>query len=253
MKVYRWVFLYWAFFYVSFCAMRFFMSPKILDRFVADADTLIKLLDGYSKQQLWLFGVLSLGLVLIIGGTVVIIFLLIKNYLHLRKCTRYRYRDLEYPLMGLFDPIVAIIIAALFSAFPILMLRDERPFRTYQQLRQEMLAVEEGTLEEAIVGFTLEYYEEVAFASIGKDYKKTAEHYRAIELKNEDGDLPQWRDYYVPKFMGFQLEREQEYRPGNWDQAVMYRITYTPEFHFIYSIQVVESVKINAKTHKYIF
>ena len=239
MKVYRWFFLYWALFFVSWGAMVFLISPKILDHFVADADTLIKLLDGYSKQQLWFLGVMCLGLLLLIGGAGVIIFFLIKNYLHLRKCTRYREREFEYPLMGLFDPIVAIIIVALFSVFPILVLRDERPFRTYQQLKQEMMAVEEGKLEEAIVCFS-SGYEEVAFASIGKDYKKTVERYEVIELENEDGDFSQWGDCYVPKFMNFQLERKQEYRPGNKEQAARYRITYTPEFHFVYSIQVVE-------------
>ena len=239
MKVYRWVFYYWALFFVSWGAMVFLTSPKILDHFVADADTLIKLLDGYSKQQLWFFGVMCFVLLLLIGGAGVIIFCLIKNYLHLRKCTRYRDRDLKYPLMGLFDPIVAIIIAALFSVFPILILRDERPFRTYQQLKQEMMAVEEGKLEEAIVCFSSRY-EEVAFASIGKDYKKTVTRYKDIELENEDGDFSQWGDCYVPMFMDFQLEREQEYRPGNTKQAARYLITYTPEFHFVYSIQVVE-------------
>lgn len=221
------------------------LRAAVMDQFVMKADTAVHLLESYGRQQLWILIVTVSAIIITIGFAIAAISFQIKEWISLRE--KAKVGKWKYPFAMVIDPMVVIIVMAMFSWIPVFMLKEIRPLEKYNQLQKDIAAIEQGKLESATVYFSPDF-KETDLVSIGKDYRNTVVCYCACGIKNTGEELPSWEEYYVPDFLEFTLDTENvydEWKGLEWNRehTTMYNITYTPDIHLVTSVQVASKGK----------
>lgn len=233
----RWVFRYIGIWFLVWCGMILAMNKSVVNRFVENADTPVLLLESYCKQQLWLFTTSVLVIVITIAFAIVAFIFQIKdehnpkNIEIIRKWAAYGCR-----------PSILIIIFASFVWIPIAMLNDIPLTERYTQIQKDIAAIEEDRLRSDLVFFNSNF-SSVNFVSYDGDYADTAVCYHVAGVKRSRKHLPAWEKIYVPDFLHFNMDTEHaynEWKSISWNEyhSTVYRITYTPNLHFVVSIEV---------------
>ena len=233
----RWVLRYIGIWFLVWYGMALAMNESVVDRFVENADTPVLLLEGYCKQQLWLFTTAVLAIVItIVFGIVAIIFQIKEE--HKPENIKIVKNWAAYGC----HPSILIIIFAGFVLIPIVMLKDEPLIEQYKQIQKDIAAIEEDRLRSDLVILNSDF-SSVDFVLYGEDYADTAVCYYVVGFKESREHLPAWEKIYVPNLLNFNMDTEHaynEWKDISWNEyhSTVYRITYTPNLHFVVSIEV---------------
>lgn len=229
--------VYMAVFFSVFFGMLAAMNEFFTDRFVVEADTLVQLLEGYGKQQLWMFGVAVTAIVILVIAAVLTL------AFHIRSLNMINpgVSKIWYILWN--RMFQAHLLMVCFLCVPVLMLKETRLTENYRQFQADAEAVHEGRLKSEAVFFHPDH-EPVDFVLWSpKGYADTAVRYSGIGIGKSGERIPVWEDFYVPGIMDFTLDTEHPYdenrdRLWNEQNAAWYHITYTPNLHFVVSVEV---------------
>lgn len=235
----RWILRYIVVWFAAWCGMRGAMDESVVDWFVEDADTPVLLLEGYGKQQLWLFTTMVLVIVITVGFAIVAVIFQVKDERNPKnkeivgKWAAYDCR-----------PVFLIVVLAAFVWIPIAMLKDLTLIERYAQMQKDIAAIEEGRLRSDVV-FVSPDFSTVDFVPYGgnKTYADTAVCYKVSGVNESREHLPAWEKIYVPDILNFTMDMEyafNEWKSISWNKehVTLYRITYTPNMHFVVSIEV---------------
>lgn len=234
----RWTLCYIGIWFAAWCGIIAAMSESVVDRFVKDADTPLLLLEGWGKQQLWLFTTMVLLIVVIIAFAVAAVIFQIreernpKNKEIVEKWADYGFR-----------PAILIIAFAGFVWVPAAVLKEDLLRERYTQIQEDIAAIEKNSLRSDVV-FLHPDFSTVDFVPYNEGkYADTAVRYHATGVRESKEYFPGWEEIYVPCLLNFTLDTEYVYNewkstPWNEEHAAMYRITYTPNIHFVVSIEV---------------
>lgn len=225
----KWMLYYIAVFLIMWIVLWLSIYPPVADSFVADADTALKLLEGYKKQHLFIGVVIVSVVVVLIGFAAIALVLQIKSW---RK-PKYKTIVTQWTRQRTAFPEGVIIVFAAFAIFPVLILRDEHIFDRYKLFAQDVIAIEENRLETAIVQFETAF-ESTGLEALGGQYKNTVVWYKGTGYKVDNNAITEEpvearTNFYVPLFLEFTADTE---------KATRYRITYTPNLHLVTLIEV---------------
>lgn len=208
------------------------LNSATLEWLIGDADTPVRLLEGYARWYL-LLEVMSFVTII-----VVLVFGIIAIIFQAKQKRNPKYREVVaywtgsgLPSRGwMTEPTSLIVVFCGFMVFIFMMMMDINPLESYKMYKEDITAIEEGNLEEDVVFL----YPDYKVKGIKKDYPETVAWYKTTGC-----------DVYVPLFFDFTMDMEHVFEIGhsvawNEENAAKYHITYTPNYHLVASIEVIK-------------
>lgn len=235
----QWLIYFLLSFIIFLTAIIIILNPDTLKRYIAGANTPVLLLKGYAD---W-YKLLETACVIIIpfiaiSGVLALIF-----YIKNRKNPKYASVKMRVRANGIpFSELRLVIFMILFFYYILsVMLSDLAPHEKYQNYMDEITALHEGNLITEEVWIHQETYK-TGFALHGQNYPKPLTEYRILAFPNSDGKTGGWHSIYIPDFFTFTPDMEHPFKESqslewNMQYAAAYRVTYTPEYKLIISIE----------------
>lgn len=238
-KYSQWLIYFIFVFLAAAVAITLVLQPATLRRYIADADTAALLLQGYADwykllEKTFLF---SSVLTAVFGLAALVFYLATFNSPKYQACKlRFKKNGIPVTELGL------VLFLGLFCYFVLSAITaDINPREKYQLYLEDIVAIEKRELLSVDV-YLNRNYTSAGLANHGQDYPMPLTVYNARPVSPSDETPSSWFNVYVVSgHFDFTPNKEHFYnenRNTDWnaENAAVYRVTYTPNYHLVTSI-----------------
>lgn len=209
-------------------------SIKMVDQ-STKAKNMTKKTRNFTIVKYTVLGILSLGIATLVMGT----FMWISGGAHAVATGGATFRgsggkgNSVSVMMPIYITLMAILWA-IYALCSVIIIKDEKILTKIEWFKEDMDALEKEELITSTVFFS-NTYEDSGLGGFVENYPNMVVRYSGI-----GNEVISWTKFYVMKNSGFAINEKYEYNgQKNHDNAAMYRITYTPNYHLVVEIETI--------------